>query len=122
MKEERIVIVNPEEDVASLFESFLSIRENVPHVFYNGKDAASVIEENKPPIGLVIIDSSIRDFPCLKLAKKTKKWSSAKVMITLIYEDDSFFRNAVQLGIDKILTLPCTLKEFYSCIDDLLEA
>lgn len=115
-----MVVLNREDDVVQLLNSFLLLHDYKPILCRNIGDALPIIEKKSNPIDLLIIDCNIGELSCLSAIKTVKASHPAKVILTVLYKDEDFVNQASRVGVDAVLTLPCSLKEFYYCLDMLI--
>jgi CheY-like chemotaxis protein len=109
----KILVVDDEKDVQSLFEQRFrkEIRnEEIAFVFaYSGEEALLRLEENRHEAVLILSDINMPGMSGLELLKHIKEKYNAPppvVMMITAYGDPDNYNRAMELGADDFITKP----------------
>jgi len=112
----KILVVDDEKDVQSLFEQRFrkEIRsEEITFVFaYSGEEALLRLEENRHEAVLILSDINMPGMSGLELLKHIKEKYNAPppvVMMITAYGDPENYKRAMELGADDFITKPVDL-------------
>ena len=82
--------------------------------------ALKLIEEHKPEIA--ILDINMADMNGLKAAKIVRENNAdIKIVMLTMYNDENYFNEAIDIGVDAYLLKDCFADEIIRCLDEVME-
>lgn len=118
----QLVLVDDKKDIVQGIAAGVDWREKGVEVtcFYNGRDALAHILEHHPD--MVITDIRMPYLDGLELAKEaTKVYGDIRFIILTGYDDFSYAREALRLGVVEYLSKPVRLEAIEELVDKGLE-
>lgn len=92
---------------------------NVTGSSVNGKEAYLLIDEQQPE--LAILDINMNDMNGLEIARMLKSnKSDIKIVILTMYNDENYFNEAIDIGVDGYLLKDCYENELLKCLDTVI--
>ena len=88
----------------------------------DGAKALEVYQKEKNSIDIVATDIEMPNMNGIELANKIRELNQeVPIIITSAYNDEKYFKKAIDLGIGQYLKKPIKFKELSSAIEQLLE-
>lgn len=110
LKQISILYVEDDKIIRPLFEGLIKQRVKFLYVATDGHDALRMFEQTQPD--LVITDVQMPVMDGIELAKAIKNINAAiPVIFTTAHDHEAVLTQALQIGVDKILTKPVDIKK-----------
>ncbi len=111
----RILVVDDEQDVCDMLEKFLKIKGYEVSTALSGKEALTLVKEEKPHIVLLDIRMPEMDgLECLERIKEIDK-EIGVIMITALKQEE-VGKKAMELGAYDYITKPLSLQYLQDCL------
>jgi DNA-binding NarL/FixJ family response regulator len=124
MKNERIKIIVAD-DHPLILKGIIDTINNTSKYYVIGKSvsgngALKLLEELNPDIA--ILDINMDDLNGLEVAKIIKKkMPEIKIVILTMYNDENYFNEAIDLGVEAYILKDCYADEMIKCLDEVIE-
>lgn len=116
----KILVVDDDELLLREMKEFLEDEGHMALLASRAKDAAQMIEQERPD--LMVIDVIMPDLDGFELLKQAREiLPHSKAIVLSGVSDEQFEKKAKQLGADKYLVKPMPLDIFKALIDELLK-
>jgi two-component system, chemotaxis family, chemotaxis protein CheY len=122
----KIVVVDDEPDIKSLFEQEFEEEIKSHHLDFNFKqsseDTLAYLNQQTQPVDLILADINMPGLNGLELLKTVKqKYRPTKVVMVTAYGNDEFFQKSLRFGADGFVRKPIDFEELKGIIIDLME-
>lgn len=101
---EKILIVDDEQEIADLVEFYLKNEGYVVHKFYNGADALKCVEERQ--LDLAILDIMLPDVDGYEICRSIREKYTYPILMLTAKEEEIDKINGLALGADDYVTKP----------------
>lgn len=118
--DESILVVEDDKDIRQMYAEVLQSNGFSVYTAFNGTDAIEKYKETKPD--LVFMDSEMPEVDGVEAFEKIKGFdNNAKVvMITGYSDNDKRFENAIENGLEAIITKPVGLNQILDLVKKYL--
>ncbi|MCK4639665.1 MAG: response regulator, partial [Bacteroidales bacterium] len=117
----KVLYVEDEKILRSIYTKILSDRINKLYVGENGEEGYNLYEKHKPD--LIITDIKMPVMSGLEMVRKIKaKDQNIKIVIMSAYGQTEYFMQAIKYGVQGFLLKPVDNKQLFSLINELAEA
>ncbi|MGB5435936.1 MAG: response regulator [Maribacter sp.] len=117
----KILIVDDEPNIVMTLEYAFKKKDFEVYIARDGGEALQILEKNIPDVVLLdIMMPNVDGYQTLQHIKKTEALKSTKVVFLTAKNKESDIEKGIQLGADKYLTKPFSVKKIVSEILGLL--
>lgn len=118
LKEFAILFVEDEADIRERLAVLLKRRVKSLYIAVNGKEGIEQFVEHKPDI--VVTDINMPVMNGLEMAEKIKRIDeNVPVIVITAYNDQNFFIDSIEIGVDRYILKPVIVKDFLKVITDV---
>lgn len=117
----KILIVDDEPNIVMTLEYAFKKKDFEVYIARDGSEALQILEKNIPDVVLLdIMMPNVDGYQTLQYIKNTEALKSTKVVFLTAKNKESDIEKGIQLGADKYLTKPFSVKKIVSEILGLL--
>lgn len=114
LKKAKVLIIEDEDDIATIIRDYLSVNHFEPYIVQTGQEAIQTIK-NSPP-DFIILDLSLPDYDGIELCRQIREDSNVALLILSARSSDTDKVLGLGFGADDYMTKPFSLSELVARI------
>jgi len=114
LKKAKVLIIEDEDDIATIIRDYLSVNHFEPNIVQTGQEAIQTIK-NSPP-DFIILDLSLPDYDGIELCRQIREDSNVALLILSARSSDTDKVLGLGFGADDYMTKPFSLSELVARI------